>query len=179
MKRLIVGTQSTEGKEYIECMAFIGTGKPKGKHAFSVYVNPDDNREGTVYFKYCNNSGYKNCSEFIRIQLDECKYVLHTNDDGKGLWKINSQDKKLLCRFLSSRSAQLPKYTNYQMCCYEWNYEMHLFDGIKWQYRDKECQSMAEAYFEGQFDSKDCAQHPSYVPSTLKMPNYKNLPTLK
>lgn len=179
MKRLIVGTQSTEGKEYIECMAFIGESEIVGKSTFSVYVNPDSKRKGIPYFKYCNNSDYVSCSKLIRIQLDACEYVFHTNSNNKKLWKINSQDKKLLCRFLESKSASNPEYTNFKMCCYYWNREMRLFRGIKWEYDKQECKTELDAYMQGQFDDKVCAQHPSYVPSTLKMPNYKNLPTLK
>lgn len=115
MKRLIVGTQSTEDKEYIECMAFIDEFDIVGKGTFSVYVKPDSNR----------------------------------------------------------------KYTNFKMCCYYWNREMRIFRGIKWQYKELECPTELDVYMQGQFDDKACAQHPSYIPSTLEMPNYRNLPVLK
>lgn len=169
MKKLVY-----KEKEYIECISTVGSDHDNG---FCVVVNPDGNRRGTVYFKYCNSASYLKSTKVIRIMLDKCEYVFHKNEKGKSTWKLNSKDKKNLVLFLNSASKSFKNATNYNLACYFWNREMGLLDLV--QYPENIYYSELDAYLCGWFDDKPCAEHPSYVFSTCKMPDYSQLPTIK
>lgn len=170
MKQLIKSTY-----ECVECMSTIGKSYKKGNKTYCVTVNPDGNRQGIVYFKYCNAENYRKCDSVIRIRLDACDYVIHK--DSKNIWHINSEDRQRLVEFMSSESKLFRGYTNYIVSCYFWNYEMDLLSDDA-DYPDV-YDTLFHAYVSGWFDTQKCSLHPSYIASTAKMPNYAELPIIK
>lgn len=170
MKKLI-----RDAYECIECMSTVGKSCKKGKKTYCVTVNPDGNRQGIIYFKYCNGENYKSSDSVIRIRLDACEYVIHR--DNKKIWHLNNDDKKRLNDFMSDDSKVFRGYTNYQVACYYWNYEVDLFS----EYADypDEYDSLFKAYISGWFDDKTCSEHPSYISSTCEKPDYSALPAIK
>lgn len=144
-------------EEYLEEMATIYKSKEYG---IMVAVNTDSNRKGTAYFKFFNSSDYKKATAVIRILFNKPDYVYHK--DGKQLWKLNSKEKKLLIKTLKEESGHFSGYANWDIAKYDWNRE-YFEDPLN-----------MEKYFNGDYDDI-YKNEPSYVPSTLKMPDYTKL----
>jgi hypothetical protein len=128
------------------------------KHNVSVAINPDSNRIGGAYFKFYNSTDYKKATKVIRILFNEPKYVEH---DGKELWELNSHEKKLLINCLKDRYRKY-KYINctvWDATKFDWNFE---YLGLDLE---------LEEYLNGEYDER-YKNNPSYVPSTLEMPDY-------
>lgn len=126
----------------------------------SVVVNPDSNRSGNPYFKFVNNSNFRNADKIIRILFNRPDYVIH--HDGKELWELNSKEKKLLIAVMNKESSKYRGYTNWQAAKFDWNYEYFEED---WNIDD---------YFAGKYD-KDFEINPGFIVSTLKMPDYTKI----
>lgn len=84
--------------------------------------------------------------------------------DGKKLWVLNHDDKKLLVKTLKSISKKYKAYgfTVWDAAKYDLNYECLKID------------MEPDEFISGAYDElyKDV---PSYVPSTLKMPDYMQI----
>ena len=134
--------------------------------SFTVAVNPNFGRIGDCYFKYFNSANYRTADKLARISFTEPMKVRHRNDD-KQEWELDTKDKKILCEFLASKSQKYKQLniTNWQSALYHWNHEYRFFTH---DYPDDSGLEI-EAYFEGFFDD---IKHPSYLKSTLKMPDY-------
>ena len=130
------------------------------KQNVSIIVNPDSNRSGNPYFKFVNNSNFRNADKLIRIMFNKPDYVIH--HDGKDLWKLNSKEKKLLITIMNKESSKYKGYTNWQAAKFDWNYEYFEED---WDIDD---------YFAGKYDNKFGSES-GYVSSTLSMPDYLQL----
>lgn len=154
--------------EPIETMSTIGRNE---NPSFAVTVNPDSGRMGDCYFKYFNSADYRTADKLARISFTEPKKVIHKNTDGKQEWELNVKDKKILCKFLSSKSRKYKSLniTNWQSALYHWNYEYGFFT---YDYPDDYGLEI-EAYLDGFYDN---IEHPSYLKSTLRMPDYTLIP---
>jgi hypothetical protein len=129
--------------------------------SFKKYCNKLlDNQHIHLYFKFFNSSDYKKATAVISILFNKPDYVYHK--DGKQLWKLNSKEKKLLIKTLKEESGHFSGYTNWDIAKYDWNREYF-----------EEPLNM-EKYFNGDYDDI-YKNEPSYVPSTLKMPDYTKL----
>lgn len=126
----------------------------------SIIVNPDSSRSGNPYFKFVNNSNFRNADKLIRIMFNKPDYVIH--HDGKDLWKLNSKEKKLLITIMNKESSKYKGCTNWQAAKFDWNYEYFEED---WDIDD---------YFAGKYDN-EFGSEPGYVSSTLSMPDYLQL----
>lgn len=144
-------------EEYLEEMATVYKNKEED---VTVAVNPDSNRIGNPYFKFFNNSDFRKADSVIRITFDNSDYIIYK--DGKRLWKLNTQEKKLLIKILRDESKQYKGFTNWEAAKFNWNYEYfeEMFD--------------FEKYFNGEYD-EEYKDDPSYVSSKLKMPDYTKL----
>lgn len=128
----------------------------------SVAVNPDSKKVGDPYFKFYNSVDFNKSTAVIRIMFNSADYTYHT--DGKKLWKLNSKEKKLLVKTLKSESKKYRPFgfTVWDAAKFDWNYEYLQID------------IEPEGYISGEYD-ETFKNNPSYVPSTLKMPNYLDL----
>ena len=145
------------GKEFLEEMATIYKSKEYG---IGVSVNPDSHRIGNPYFKFYNNPKYASATKIIRIFFKQPGYTVHK--DGKKLWKLNGDQKKLLIKILREESEQYDGYTNWDIAKYDWNCEY------------LEEQLNMKRYFNGEYD-EIYSDNDGYVPSTLRMPDYSKL----
>jgi hypothetical protein len=84
----------------------------------SVYVNPDLNRIGNEYFKFCNSSIWTKADKICRISFNKPQYVIHRGP--KQNWKLSSGEKKILINLLNSKSR---KYD-----CTVWQYLILAFN---------------------------------------------------
>lgn len=129
----------------------------------SIAVNPDGKHVLDSYFKFYNAADFSKATAVIRIMFDSPRYTKHSGD-GKKLWVLNSDDKKLLMRALMSPSKKYKAYgfNVWDATKFEWNYEYLKID------------IEPDEYIAGTYDEmyKDI---PSYVPSTLKMPDYMQI----
>ena len=164
MKKFTV--RATDLQDDIFCMAKIGSSI---KPAFCVWVNPDSGRVGDPYLKYYNAQNYTEAESVIRLGLKEAKLIYH-NDDKKR-WKVTKEQLKQLDTFLSSKSAEYRRYTNWQTTIYHWNYEYGFLDS---EYPDR-YDTIIDAYMDGYFDTNDNLSNPSYIPSYQKQPSYADL----
>lgn len=133
------------------------------KNNVSVAVNPDSNRIGDPYFKFYNNTDYRKADSVIRLMFFAPRWTYHQTD-GKELWKLNSQEKKLLMECLASPSKKykINDCTVWDATKFDWNYE---YLGIDIE---------IDEYLKGSYD-KLYSDNPSYVPSTLDSPDYTSL----
>ena len=154
----------------IFCMATVG----KHEHPnFMVAVNPDTKRVGTCYFKYYNNKDYESSDRVARIDFRSPTLIHHKNRDGKKPWRLNAKDIKNLIDYLPKQSDQYRniKVNNWQFALYSWNNECGLLGYNFPQIYN----SVLEAFLDGFYDTDINLSNPSYVASTLPIPNYKYL----
>lgn len=148
-------------EEYLDEMSTICR---DNKNNVSVAVNPDSNRQGNPYFKFYNSASHKSATNVIRILFNSADYVDPINTDGKKLWKLSHKDKKVLMELLNEPSSDYSDMTTWEACKFRWNVEYFEFTF----YRDK--------YINGEYDKdKTLAENPSYVPYSLKMPDYNKI----
>lgn len=144
-------------EDYLVEMATIYKSRQYG---IGVAVHPDSKRMGLSYFKFYDNPDYTQAKKIIRILFKSPDYTIHK--DGKKLWKLNSDDKKLLVKILKQESSRYDGYTNWDIAKYDWNCEYF------------EEQLNMKRYFNGEYD-EEYKDKPSYVPSDLKMPDYTKI----
>lgn len=70
----------------------------------SIYVNPDLNRVGNEYFKFCNNASWSKADKLCRISFRSATYIIHTNSRKVTDWTLNNKELKYLMRVLNSKS---------------------------------------------------------------------------
>ena len=128
------------------------------EHNIRIQVNPDRNRECIPYFKVLNAAKLmsKN-TRACRLHFMDSEMEYHTGD-GILDWKLNNKDIKVIRNFMRSINNREKMYTNWQMACWLWNLEYGCF-----------VMDDRNDYFNGKFD-EEYKDHPSYVPSTQKMP---------
>lgn len=144
-------------EEYLDEMATIYKSKEYG---ILVAVNPDSKRSGLPYFKFFNSYDFNKATHVIRIMFKDTDYVVH--NDSKKLWKLNTQDKKLLVKIMNQESKRYKGYTNWDAAKFDWNYE-YLEEMLD-----------IDSYFNGEYDDV-YESNPGYIPSTLKMPDYTKI----
>lgn len=147
-----------------------------GRHIqpnFTVAVNPDGNRVGNCYFKYYNRENYNIATHVTRLNLRKPNKIIHKNRDGKKEWQLNSIDKKAICQYLDQTSRYGVQFgaTNWDYTLYSWNNELGLLEAEF----PEEYSSPFEAFVNGFYDTEDNMNNPSYVPSTLKRPDYTQI----
>lgn len=128
----------------------------------SIAVNPDSKKIGDPYFKFYDSTDYTKAKRVISIFFTKPGYTKHS--DGKKLCVLNHDDKKLLVKTLKSISKKYKAcgFTVWDAAKYDWNYEYLKID------------IEPDEFISGSYDElyKDV---PSYVPSTLKMPDYMQI----
>lgn len=138
-------------QEYLEAMATVGreTSLP-----MLVVVNPDSNRVGDEYFKVFDSDNFFSAKKVARILFREAKYISHR--DTKERWVLNSKEKKVLVKFLQSKSTKLGlrNYTNWQVAILQFNEEKGLD-------QNKTLENVRKRL-----------KYPKYLPFDLEMPDY-------
>lgn len=168
MKRYITTEVDISYLEPIESMSQIGIDKENNR---VYYVNPDTGRQGEPYFKAYNNKSVGKASSIARISFLAPKYIFHRNSDGKSNWILSSKERKQMVEYLNKKSAFF-NVTSWQYAMYTWNLEWGFFsDGFP----EDKFSSAIDAYVKGHFDSSKNLEHPSYLQSTLIMPDYTKL----
>ena len=150
----------------IFCMVKIGSSM---RPAFCVWVAPDPGRAGDPYLKYYDAQNYTQAGSVVRLGLKEAKFIFHHG--GKKHWKVTKEDLQQLDRFLSAKSAEYRRYTNWQTTIYHWNYE---YGFLAPEYPDS-YDTLIDAYMDGYFDTKDDLSDPAYIPSDQEQPSYADL----
>lgn len=136
-----------------------------------VLVNPDSRRRGDPYFKYLDASSYMKATRLARISFLAPKLISHSNPRGMRRWKLNSRECRQLQNFLKSKDMSCPALTVYESAKFCWNKEWQFIGQVTPEgYTSREA-----AYLDGYYDNQDNLQHPSYLPSTLKQPDYTKL----
>lgn len=130
----------------------------------SIVVNPNSNRQGNPYFKFYNSTNYSTADKVVRILFNYADYVIHTNTDGKKLWKLSHKEKRILNELLNKPSTKYSNMTVWEACKFEWNTEY------------LELPINLDKYINGEYD-KDVhyTKNAGYVPYSLSMPNYMNI----
>ena len=108
------------------------------------------------YFKVYDNSSYTSATKVARLHFKN--YGIEDHKDRYESWYPNNKEIKMIRNFMMNQHVDFPQYTNWQMACWLWNLEYDFFNNHN---RDE--------YFAGKFD-EEYKDHPSYVPSTQKMP---------
>lgn len=155
--------------EPIECMASIGT--IRNPKMMKVQVNPDPSRIGTPYFKVYMGKNAVEADSVARICFESAEYVSHRDSYGCKPCTLNRKERDALISFMRSpRSFGSRESDNWNLAKYHWNDEYGFFDmvdvpdgGYDTDYH----------YLNGYYD--DVIDHPSYLPSTLVMPDYSEL----
>ena len=140
-------------EEYLGEMATIISDRKIG---IRIQVNPDPNRKGVPYFKAFNNSKPKERETSV-ARLHFLDNGIEHHKDGFLDWKITNSDIKLIKSVLESNPKNSDR-TVWDVAKWKWNLEYRFFDD------DDE-----DDYFDGKFDDQ-YKDHPSYVPSTTKIP---------
>lgn len=131
----------------------------------SITVNPDTRRVGDPYFKVYNSAKRKPGETAVaRCHFKDSGMAFHIGD-GYIDWQIDNDDVKKIKKLLN-KTANNPnpyaddsaKYTIWQITCYKWNEEY--FGGAI---------NSFSKYVKGEYD-EEFKEHPSYVPSTQKIP---------
>ena len=120
-----------------------------------VEVNQDDKSRGDPYFKVI--SPIKQNPKIARLAFKEPK-VIHHRDKYPPL-DVTNKVIKQVHKFMELPYKINPKYTRWQATKFFWNLEAKIID------------DNIEAYVNGKYDDK-YKSHPSYVPSTQKIPEY-------
>ena len=122
----------------------------------SIQVNPDPDRIGNPYFKVYNTAVPKiKESRVARLHFLDSGMEYH--QDKFMDWIPTKKEIKSIKDLLSQKHL-VYNYTNWQVACFLWNQEYHLF-----------MQKDIDDYMNGLLDEK-LSIHPSYVPSTTVMP---------
>lgn len=157
MKKITVRPSSY--KEPIMSMAQIGRSRDTDKIGFCVYVNPDSGRKGNPYFKFYNAGGYNKADKIVRLGIKRFEVIKHS--DGFKFWDVTKRELKVLDIFLSRKSKDYPKYTNWEVTLYQWNKEALFITDAPDEY-----DSNIDAFFAGYYDTEENLSEPSYIPST-------------
>lgn len=94
----------------------------------SMYVNPDINRIGNEYFKFCNNASWSKATKLCRISFNKPQYIIHTNSQKVDNWILTAKEKKYLVRTLLSKSKKYVGLTVWQALIVDYNAERYSFD---------------------------------------------------
>lgn len=152
-------------EEYSETLFEMASVRPK---AFStgtgilLAVNPDVNRIGLTYFKMYDNISFNNASLVWRIDFKSPELIKEHKGPIKSALSINNEYKNRLIQYLNSPSKENTKYIVWDVLKYHWNDEMGFCSSFN-----------LEDYMNGKVDGT--VEHKSYLPSNLKMPDYKKL----
>lgn len=125
-----------------------------------IAVNPDGGRIGDPYFKFYNNKSYSASTHLARIMFFKPEYAVHSGS--KKPWNLNSKERKILVTVMNKESDYYDNATNWDAAKFDWNRE-----ALKLPIK-------ISKYLQGEYDEL-YSDNPSYVPSYLKMPNYRNL----
>lgn len=106
---------------------------------FVVYVNSDPNHKGDEYIKFYNHQVYGKADCVARIAMRRPSYIIHSNDDGKKNFRLNSKEKKALIQLLNSPNKKVKladgtPASNWQaaIVCINEDYGMEEEDTIKY-----------------------------------------------
>lgn len=140
---------------------------------FRVEVNPDRKRSGDCYFKCYDGKNAQASTKVARISFTSPEYFYHTDELGNKHWRLNSKYKSELIKFLNRvhRNYKGTNITHWIHALYSWNLEFgFLNDDFGEEYS-----SDVEAFYHGFYDTAENLADPSYLPSTLTIPNYMEL----
>lgn len=138
----------------------------------SMYVNPDINRIGNEYFKFCNNASWSKATKLCRISFNKPQYIVHTNSRKVDNWILTAKEKKYLVRTLLSTSKKYVGLTVWQSLIVDYNAERYSFDL-------QECKDITLAVQYGLVAKAKLTELERAMlhalPFDLPMPNYLNL----
>jgi hypothetical protein len=136
----------------------------------SMYVNPDLNRVGNEYFKFCNDASWSKATKMCRISFRSPAYVIHTNSRKVSDWTLNAKEKKYLVRVLNSKSDDTT-LTVWQALIVDYNKERYsLPASVTKQLTRQKQQELSEGVITDLVDRMIHA-----LPIDLPMPNYLKL----
>lgn len=137
----------------------------------SMHVNPNLNRVGNEYFKFCNDACWSKATKMCRISFRSPAYVIHTNSGKVSDWILNEEEKKYLLKSLLYKSTKYPGLTIWQVLIVDYNVERYsLPHDICKQLTMQKQQELAKGVIT---DLVDCMIHA--LPIDLPMPNYLKL----
>ena len=125
-------------------------------------VYPDSGRIGNPYFKFYNSTNYDKATKVVRITFNQVDYIVHKNNNGADLWKLNHKDKKLLMKLLKRPSKTRKDLDNWTLLKYHWNDES-LPDEFD-----------LDDYVSGMYDEQ-YSDNTNYVASYIDIPDYMGL----
>ena len=128
-----------------------------------ISVNPEREHLNIAYFKVYDSDSVNTAKRVIRLHFKDSGMEYHKDPLGKSMWDLNARDKKDIRNLLEKPSKRNKPYTNWQVACFQWNYENNLIDDD------------IDEYFSGKYDDeyaniKDTNLQEAYVPSDQEMP---------
>ena len=155
--------------ELIEAMAQTYTDRANN---CSMYVNPDLNRIGNEYFKFCNSISWNKATKLCRISFNKPQYIIHTNSRKVSDWTLNTKEKKYLVKTLLSKSKKYAGLTVWQALIVDYNGERYSFDL-------EECKGITLSVQYALVAKLELTELERFMlhalPIDLPMPNYLNL----
>lgn len=128
----------------------------------NINVNQEIKHLSIAYFKVYDHEKYSAAKRVARLHFKDSGIEYHNDGRGKQAWKLNASDNKKIIMLMKEQSDSHTGYTNWQVACYQWNYE----NGLVKNFND---------YFNGKYDhmyDNDSRLKGAYVPSTQEMPKH-------
>lgn len=137
------------------------------EHNFHISVVPDTG-VADAYFKICNSERYGTSTKVIRLSFFDSRYIEY-NGDNRELWKLNSNQMKMITDILLSKpyadDSDTVIKTYWQLVCHIWNRE--------WGFAYHPDYNMNLP--KGCIEKSVLDKHPQYVALNLQMPDYNEI----
>lgn len=108
--------------ELIEAMALTYFNR---ENNCSMCVNPDPNRVGNEYFKFCNNYSWSKATKLCRVSFRSPRYIVHTNSRKIEDWTLSKKEQKFMIRCLLEQSKKYKGHTVWQALIIDYNNERY------------------------------------------------------
>lgn len=162
-KRLDNGENIDYENLYEELLTeFASIRRPITNEFMLLAINPDSNRIGDPYFKMYNKPSWNKATKVARISFLEPKLIIHKSQGVQPWTNLTKQDIDDLNDYLDSPWKNHPGFTIWDGLKYGWNEEWGFEVGSE------------KEYIDGNYDELN-KNNPSYLPSTLEIPDYYQL----
>lgn len=118
-----------------------------------------------AYFKVHNHISVFSSTHVARLHFKDNGMEYHIHETlHKKIWPISSKEIKNVIALLNAKCCSNPKYSNWQMACFQWNRFNELLP----------LHTNIDEYFTGAYDKMypvDDVRSKAFVPSTQEMPD--------
>lgn len=128
----------------------------------NISVSPVRHTLNIPYFSVYDSYSVYMAKRVAKLHFKNFGIEYYKDSIGKQPWILNSEKIEKIRELLKKNNKTNPKYSNWQVLCFQWNYENGLVDGD------------INQYFAGNYDNQhfnDSRLESAYVPSTQEMPD--------